>query len=840
MAAASSSGLFDELPDTDLALAWLGHLFRDKPLPDSFTSTAQRLGPIADALHKALGFYSTGMLVLAGILLFYNLAILVLETAHYGIALGRRSAQIWAPIRLVFAIALLVPVGSGLNTGQYVIVRMTEVGSSLASHIWHVVADNIKDNFSGIIAPEGPDTVHFVTAGVEMEACRSLYHQLFSSLSSAPAVQAAGDITTLTKAPRTRFAEETWRYSNTLNANIPLCGAYRFASAHRDVQEGAVLDSVELLDNELADFSRTETDQLVAEARSVADGALTQFLGQPQITNPNFSNAIASLADGHKKTIDTHLATAIANGPALTAATLSQSADAGWITAGSLVLELARLQEMYGSLAAHVLPAAQIPAFAEGTFVQTALTQSIASDPLLRPFSSAQTASLTAFYLQMASEIRQFHDWLDNQQLANVPLILSGPYDLQDQLNAAGDPEAAASLFARIIDEGASVYGVWNSTTADTPLIERSSSLFGSTATAQNAITALAEFGRRQQAFGHYLFGIAAPDLAPAGTMAYVLLLDLVGLVFVASGLVLTFLLPLLPFFRFFLGILAWLLGVFEAMVAIPVVALAHLNFTGEGLSGGTARQAYLLWLNIIIRPVLTLFGFAIGLLLFAFAMIFLGMVFDRLTSFTASVHGEVFVTMNVVLTLLYTILAYAAANAAFKGITLLPDQALHWLGGFAAPRGAEAPAQTAAAPGLPSLSVPSTMINQGSASATSSAQAIATARAASSPPPSPHSLKAALFPFMYGREGQNTAPGTDTSKSSTPPSLTDMRSSNPLRDVMAKEKKPAKPDLTKEKEFKELPKDKDSNQPDEKESDPENKSKEEAGDEPPPTKDPS
>ena len=80
------------------------------------------------------------------------------------------------------------------------------------------------------------------------------------------------------------------------------------------------------------------------------------------------------------------------------------------------------------------------------------------------------------------------------------------------------------------------------------------------------------------------------------------------------------FLIPLLPFFRFFIGVLAWLLNVFEAIIAIPIVALAHLNLGGEGLGGGAMRRVYLLWLNIIIRPALTLFGLLVGLLLFAFA----------------------------------------------------------------------------------------------------------------------------------------------------------------------------------------------------------------------------
>ena len=139
----------------------------------------------------------------------------------------------------------------------------------------------------------------------------------------------------------------------------------------------------------------------------------------------------------------------------------------------------------------------------------------------------------------------------------------------------------------------------------------------------------------------------------------------------------------MLPFIRFFVGILAWLLSVFEAVIAVPVVALAHLNFSGEGLSGGAARQAYLLWLNILIRPALALFGLIMGLLLFTFGVAFLDMVFHHLMVLAAPGDGAGFGTINVALTFLYTILILAAANTSFKGITVLPEMAIKWLGGL-------------------------------------------------------------------------------------------------------------------------------------------------------------
>ncbi len=64
-------------------------------------------------MQTALGFYSDAMLMFAAIILFYHLATMIVNTAHHGVVMGKQANQIWAPIRLVVAIGLLVPMGSG-------------------------------------------------------------------------------------------------------------------------------------------------------------------------------------------------------------------------------------------------------------------------------------------------------------------------------------------------------------------------------------------------------------------------------------------------------------------------------------------------------------------------------------------------------------------------------------------------------------------------------------------------------------------------------------------------------------------------------------------------------
>jgi conjugal transfer/type IV secretion protein DotA/TraY len=113
-------------------------------------------------------------------------------------------------------------------------------------------------------------------------------------------------------------------------------------------------------------------------------------------------------------------------------------------------------------------------------------------------------------------------------------------------------------------------------------------------------------------AIGGYALGAAASAVSA--------LLDFVATVFLSCGFVLAFVLPMFPFTRFFFAVLSWLGSIVEAVIAMPLVALAHLNPEGEGLPG-QAKQGYLFVFSIFLRPILSVFGLVAGLLMFLIAV---------------------------------------------------------------------------------------------------------------------------------------------------------------------------------------------------------------------------
>src|SRR5262249_50154256 len=147
---AHAQSAFFTAPSADLAQNWIDYLFNGKQLAGSYTQdgrTIPQTFSIQCAMQTALGFYSDAVLMIAALILFYHLSWMVVETAHHGVVMGKRGNQIWAPIRLVVAVGLLVPIGgtamstcsaggTGMNSAQYITIKIAELGSALASNTW--------------------------------------------------------------------------------------------------------------------------------------------------------------------------------------------------------------------------------------------------------------------------------------------------------------------------------------------------------------------------------------------------------------------------------------------------------------------------------------------------------------------------------------------------------------------------------------------------------------------------------------------------------------------------------------------------------------------------------
>ncbi len=164
------------------------------------------------------------------------------------------------------------------------------------------------------------------------------------------------------------------------------------------------------------------------------------------------------------------------------------------------------------------------------------------------------------------------------------------------------------------------------------------------------------------------------------------------------AGFVLFYILPFLPFVYFYFAAASWIKAIFEAMVGVPLWALAHLRIDGDGLPGDSAQNGYFLILEIFIRPILTVVGLVAAIVIFSTQVQVLNLIWDLVTSNLAgdasSTNSDVLdmtsatdrrfqrgIVDQFFFTIIYTMVCYMMALASFKLIDKIPDNILRWIG---------------------------------------------------------------------------------------------------------------------------------------------------------------
>jgi hypothetical protein len=150
-------------------------------------------------------------------------------------------------------------------------------------------------------------------------------------------------------------------------------------------------------------------------------------------------------------------------------------------------------------------------------------------------------------------------------------------------------------------------------------------------------------------------------------------ILSVVSSSMIVGGLTLTYWLPLLPFIRVSFALMGWIVSVLEAVVMVPIAALAHISTEGEGLAGH-GRNAWNIWLNILLRPVLTVAGYVGGIMVFnGFIVYFHSALKQDVLNIFSKGDGAINLMELLVITVVYIGGMFTVANASFKLIESIP-----------------------------------------------------------------------------------------------------------------------------------------------------------------------
>ncbi|MBL4803637.1 MAG: DotA/TraY family protein [Alphaproteobacteria bacterium] len=169
------------------------------------------------------------------------------------------------------------------------------------------------------------------------------------------------------------------------------------------------------------------------------------------------------------------------------------------------------------------------------------------------------------------------------------------------------------------------------------------------------------------------------------------------AMVGLTAGFILFYVVPFMPFIYFFFAVGGWIKGIFEAMVGVPLWALAHLRIDGNGLPGQAAVAGYFLVFEVFLRPILIIFGMLASISIFSALVSVLHQVFDLVVANTGGFDSTLEIagpagTLPKVnawrsavdeffFTVIYTIIVYLMGLSSFKLVDLIPNNILRWMG---------------------------------------------------------------------------------------------------------------------------------------------------------------
>ena len=659
------------------------------PCPASVEGGAQLVG-LAKAVAAMLAYYSTGCMVLAGIIVTYEVTAIVVETAKEGVLFGKRHNELWAPIRLVFAIAILTPLPNGFNSGQIAIVKFATWGSGFASNVWAefvnktstsdflynttavstgldasmldavekaLVAETLRQAFyvdakvskdkvsvASINVPwDGPITQTsgiFTISRTELDTGLVNTTQVLDLPFPDPKLQARFDGSVFMPPLRVTFPvpeniDTSWVPASQKTAILTL--AKKNLAAHR---RAFVL---------MAGSTELKEIALQIAKNSVSGSAFNPADFERIATSQAFWTILAKYRTDWHDTMRDALRAYQTEMAANTEA--KYVTEWGWVGAGGWILQLSsRIQALKSAVQARPNYEINVP-------------QPVARNFVMRGFEAAFGKDLNKRPKMLADTAKNAGVWLQGVENAGPPATLVAGLG-KEMLAAKSAGASSDPLYEQFKDKDAM--------NALLTYLQRTLGDSG------NPLVALIDLGWTILVMAGGILAAAAVMGADGfvGTLLFAAFVPMF-----TAGVVIAILFPLLPTLRFAFGMMSWVLAILEAVFAVPIVALAHLRTDGAGLMGPMAQSAYLLLLQIFVRPSLMVMGLIGGLLVFSVTVQIVNTLFMIALIGYPSKWGGYYI-IGFASIFIYASMLITIANMCFKMIDMVPDTILRWIGG--------------------------------------------------------------------------------------------------------------------------------------------------------------
>ena len=662
-------------PDNDWAAQVLWSLF-----PITNNAGLPGIGAASTVIGKMVGQLTGYIMAIAVVFVAYSTIVQIHRAAETGRVLSSNTSS-WAPVRMFLALALMFPLPSGFSSGQGAVMQVAMWGIGMGRAVYTSAIKAIGPDAVPIAEPMIPGTKSIVAGLMENELCRALINVAANNPNLVPAPQPVMN----TQAGNSAIsgAYVTWIYAMSTGDDIgsPVCGSVTLRQPNPNATNlgGA---SVNMAQGQMTTLTSVVAQDIRPDAERVArqlwatrqSGALSALTGTMTRATASYTDKLTQLATTVTATLRSNLTTADdARGGALgLSANQQRMADLGWTGAGAYYVEIARLNGQTLSLLSAV-PMTSPPSY-QG----------------LGPSLGQDLAPLVQAILAFQARIKNYLSTADGRDV---------PGGNSELFSGATPGEDGASMIEQV------VRGLHLNERVLNMMLQAMSPSTGMGWT--DPFAALIRLGQTLTLVALTALGLAATLASNVGTAGLVaanllslnftgvgaavsghLVMNFLGtpifyglMCLLIPGLLISYVLPMIPFAMWIAGVAGWLILVCEAVIAVPLWMFAHLTFQGDGLHG-RGIEGYSLLFNVLFRPVLMLFGLFLGYFVFS-AMSWLMMQgFGIAASFALS-NGWFVTNMLGVIVLLcmFVLMHITLALVAFRLISVVPHHVVKLIG---------------------------------------------------------------------------------------------------------------------------------------------------------------
>lgn len=706
-------------PNPDNASLDLGLMILDKVLRQSAVGNG---GAMQNGLTGLMQVYNTGILVVAAVMIFWMILSIVVDTAKTGVVGGGRHNMVWTPIRVVFALGIMIPLGTtGFSSGQFAVMKLAEWGSNFGTRAWSGYVTSVI-NANGLLSPFTAEGASALAVGLtRIKTCQVAWNAEAAkqtNLSPLYRVEAKPD-SAIFSLGKTRRA-----YTNATAPN--LCGTIEFDTVN-PIADGAWYANIpqyQLLTmggntlTEAADDFLGSVKGALADDLNDASGALMvpaqnfacAFVGREMrpndagATNPvlgsgqcNAGSLTACNAGGtsgypdtscHQQIVDAARGriTAAYNGSVsrltdyIGGPMIADMENKGWAGMGTWTYYISVLNNL--SLAAGKVNVSIMPGTMWGAAEASPLSEASTQEEVVR----AITASYDRWWAQQIGDTNVTTQAAvggdPNSSLSRGSITAigdEGKTEFKNFLKSSGDPDAFADgVLSRVMPDD-SAFFIFDLVEDDgtypfAELVATGRQILAFFIAIWTTLSILQTLSTMS------FWGFTAGSgFAQSGIVNGIISLSGMGIL---AGMMLSFYVPVLPLIRTTFAALTWIISVFEAVAMVPIAALAHLTSEGEGIAGG-AKTCWILWLNVLLRPVLVVLGFVGSMLVFNTFVVYFHSNFSHgVAALRTDMNILTRLMSYVAYTVIYVGAIYTAANSTFKLLDLIPNAMMRWMGG--------------------------------------------------------------------------------------------------------------------------------------------------------------